>query len=161
MTLCCQGFPACRRTACSAAFSLHSCKETIRYSRFRGWHGSPNDPPPHAAMHSSLLTISNRSAALLKGRDFQPSDMRAEITSRRTRSRSSMKNWQSASAPTARRLGPVQLESRPVLGPRLSALSPRHNLRTSLKSRKATFIFLLYYSASTLGSSHVPDPRSP
>jgi putative ABC transport system permease protein len=44
----------------------------------RGWHANPNDPPPHAdyAFVSSDY-FKSIGLPVLKGRDFQPSDMRA------------------------------------------------------------------------------------
>ena len=44
----------------------------------RGWHGSPNDPPPHADYaFVSADYFKSIGLPLLKGRDFQPSDIRA------------------------------------------------------------------------------------
>jgi putative ABC transport system permease protein len=44
----------------------------------RGWQGSPNDPPPHADYaFVSADYFKSIGLPLLKGRDFQPSDMRA------------------------------------------------------------------------------------
>ena len=45
----------------------------------RGWQGGPNDPPPHAD-YAFVSSDYFRSIGLpvLKGRDFQPSDMRAD-----------------------------------------------------------------------------------
>jgi predicted permease len=65
-------------THAAAAFQPPFMQNDNSIFMIRGWHADPNTPPPHADYaYVSSDYFKSIGLPLLKGRDFQPSDMRA------------------------------------------------------------------------------------
>jgi predicted permease len=126
----------------------------------RGWHASPNDPPPHAdyAFVSSDY-FKSIGLPILKGRDFQPSDMRAgnffapgsvaiideELAKR---------FWPNGDA-----LGGGISWSREGPWATVVGIAATAQLKDLAEESKGTFYLPAYYSASTLVVRTSGDPR--
>jgi len=126
----------------------------------RGWHGSPNDPPPHADYaFVSADYFKSIGLPLLKGRDFQPSDMRAgnyfapnsvaivdEELARRF--------WPNGDA-----IGTGISWSRDGPWATVVGIVATAQLKDLTEESKGTFYLPAYYSASTLVVRTSGDPR--
>jgi putative ABC transport system permease protein len=126
----------------------------------RGWHANPNDPPPHAdyAFVSSDY-LKSIGLPILKGRDFQPSDMRAgnlfapgavaiideELAKR---------FWPNGDA-----LGGGISWSREGPWATVVGIAATAQLKDLAEESKGTFYLPAYYSASTLVVRTSGDPR--